>query len=309
MRILYVTTQNPKNQGDLLEISVLHGLREVLGDNCIDYPKKKIMYGDFSESPKDKLHGRGFSLLTTPIKDVSNRDIFNQKFDVVLYGDGHMYGEPSSFPELNTLSNGKSWIIDGHDLYGPKDIIIGNSFNNCFKRELIDAGDFKIFPTGFGIPVERIKEIDFSIKDRLYQKTAPFHSLFEDRDDRGGGFSHHKFSVEEEYYYDLSRAWFGLSCKKGGWDCLRHYEIIAAGAVLLFRDFDKKPKLCSPQDLPAVSYSTKEQLKKIIKTLVVNNKPTEAYLQILQSQRNWLYNHGTTAARAKNIVKVLGNNL
>lgn len=33
------------------------------------------MYHDFSQSPKDQLHGRGFSLLTLPIQDVSNRDI------------------------------------------------------------------------------------------------------------------------------------------------------------------------------------------------------------------------------------------
>ena len=83
MKILFITTQNPTKQGDLLEISLLHGLRNLLGNDCVDYPRKKIMYHDFSDTPKDSLHGRGFSLLTTPIKDIENRDIFNQKFDYI----------------------------------------------------------------------------------------------------------------------------------------------------------------------------------------------------------------------------------
>ena len=44
MRILFITTKNPTKQGDLLEVSLLHGLRKVLGDDCVDYPRKKIMY-------------------------------------------------------------------------------------------------------------------------------------------------------------------------------------------------------------------------------------------------------------------------
>ena len=64
MRLLFVPTINPDCQNDLLEVSILHGLRSILGKDCVDYPRKKIMYHDFSDSPKDSLHGRGFSLLT-----------------------------------------------------------------------------------------------------------------------------------------------------------------------------------------------------------------------------------------------------
>lgn len=310
MRILFITTQNHTKQGDLLEVSLLNGLRNLLGDNCIDYPRKKIMYHDFSDTPKETLHGRGFSLLTNPIPDIENRDIFNQKFDVVIYGDGHMYGETPNINGVNELADGNVWIIDGHDLYGnaPRKIIydgeeiIGTQFTNCFKRELIENDDSTVFPTGFGIPEERIREIDFSIKDQLYQKTAPSDSLFEGSNDMGGGFSHHKFTIEEEYYHDLSRSWFGLTCKKGGWDCLRHYEIIAAGSLLLFRDYDKKPLLCSPQELPCFSYTTKDELYKLMSKLVVDDKPTQEYLDMVGLQRHWLYDVGTTLSRAKNII-------
>jgi len=312
MKLLFITTRNPNKQGDLLEISILHGLRMVLRDDCVDYPRKKIMYHDFSDTPKNTLHGRGFSLLTTPIPDISNRDIFNQKFDVVLYGDGHMYGEEPHQKEFDDLANGNVWILDGHDLYGVAPLkityndeeIIGNQFKKSFKRELI-VKESEVFPTGFGIPKERIKPIDFLSKQQPYQKTAPAAAIFSDIVEMGGGFSHHKFTEEEDYYNDLSSSWFGLTCKKGGWDCLRHYEIIASGTLLLFRDYDQKPKLCSPQELPCFSYRNKEELESLMNTLVVNNKPTDKYINMLDQQREWLYNVATTEARAKQILSVL----
>ena len=317
MRILFITTQNPTKQGDLLEVSLLHGLRTVLGEDCVDYPRKKIMYHDFSDTPKDTLHGRGFSLLTTPIQDIEDRDIFKQKFDCVIYGDGHMYGEVPNIEGVNELADGNVWIIDGNDLYGnaPRmishngEIIIGTQFTNCFKRELVETDDDSVHPTGFGIPEERIREVDFSIKDQLYQKTAPSDSLFEDAIDIGGGFSHHKFTDEEDYYNDLSRSWFGLTCKKGGWDCLRHYEIIASGSLLLFRDYYKKPWMCSPQELPCYFYSSKNQLYNLMSELVINNKPTDKYLLMLEKQREWLYSVGTTSSRANIILNIFKKEL
>ena len=32
---------------------------------------------------------------------------------------------------------------------------------------------------------------------------------------------------ESDYYKDYQRSYFAITCKKGGWDCLRHYEILA----------------------------------------------------------------------------------
>ena len=34
---------------------------------------------------------------------------------------------------------------------------------------------------------------------------------------------------------------FALTSKKGGWDCLRHYEILAAGCIPIFEDLDSCP--------------------------------------------------------------------
>ena len=85
MKVIYVTNTKKDSQCDFQEVSILHGLRDILGDDCIDFPRKKIMYGDFSESPKSELHGWGFSLLTYPIQEVSNREV--DEVDFVLYGE------------------------------------------------------------------------------------------------------------------------------------------------------------------------------------------------------------------------------
>jgi len=39
--------------------------------------------------------------------------------------------------------------------------------------------------------------------------------------------------------------------KRGGWDCLRHYEIAAAGAVPCVRQLEGKPSSCAPHGLQA----------------------------------------------------------
>jgi len=50
-------------------------------------------------------------------------------------------------------------------------------------------------------------------------------------------------SGEEAKYYDMyRRSMFAITQKKGGWDCLRHYEILAAGCIPIFEDLDKCPE-------------------------------------------------------------------
>ena len=125
-------------------------MKKVLGDKIVDYPKKKVIYGDFSEVKKEELHGRGFTLLRTPFIDDINRDVENQKFDAVIYGDGHMYGEKFFIEKYDRLSNNNVWIVDGHDLHGKAlkkskylDVeIISNQFDYSFKVSILYNTDF-----------------------------------------------------------------------------------------------------------------------------------------------------------------------
>jgi hypothetical protein len=49
----------------------------------------------------------------------------------------------------------------------------------------------------------------------------------------GWRFLDQEFSSREEYWRACSRAWLCLSPSGNGWDCFRHYEILAAGSVPL----------------------------------------------------------------------------
>jgi hypothetical protein len=59
-------------------------------------------------------------------------------------------------------------------------------------------------------------------------------------------------------------AFFAFTHKRGGWDCMRHYEILAAGSVPYFADLKKCGKFClallpkallrETLDMPGVSY-------------------------------------------------------
>ena len=119
MKILFITTKSAKYQGDYFELTVLNGLKEILGKNCVDYPRKDIIYHDFSSINKKNLHGQGFSILSKPfIDNVERGNIFKNDYDFIIYGCGHAYGEEVYIEEIDKLSKNTPWILDGHDLYG-----------------------------------------------------------------------------------------------------------------------------------------------------------------------------------------------
>jgi hypothetical protein len=42
------------------------------------------------------------------------------------------------------------------------------------------------------------------------------------------------YHTESSYYEQYNQAYYGITMKKAGWDCLRHYEILASGAIPFF---------------------------------------------------------------------------
>jgi len=46
------------------------------------------------------------------------------------------------------------------------------------------------------------------------------------------------YNTEEEYYKDYQRSYYAITTKKGGWDCMRHYEILANGCIPYFVDLE-----------------------------------------------------------------------
>ncbi len=50
------------------------------------------------------------------------------------------------------------------------------------------------------------------------------------------------FNTEKEYYEEYRKSYFALTKRKGGWDCLRHYEIIANGCIPYFDEIENCPE-------------------------------------------------------------------
>ena len=57
-----------------------------------------------------------------------------------------------------------------------------------------------------------------------------------------GKVSTYIYDTEEQYYNEYKKSYFAITKLKGGWDCMRHYEILANGCVPFFIDIEKCPK-------------------------------------------------------------------
>jgi len=79
-----------------------------------------------------------------------------------------------------------------------------------------------IHPISFGIPEENIVA-SVPPKRKAFGRVIP------------GDYDTY-YETELLYTLDMSRSIFTVTCKKMGWDCLRHLEILAAGSLPLFVD-------------------------------------------------------------------------
>ena len=86
-----------------------------------------------------------------------------------------------------------------------------------------------VYPISFSIPAAKIV-LSIPPKTRLLAHIIP------------GDMRTYIYSNETDYYQGYRESWFALTCKKAGWDCMRHYEIIANGCIPLFLDLDQCPK-------------------------------------------------------------------
>lgn len=91
----------------------------------------------------------------------------------------------------------------------------------------------EIHPIQFGIP-------EGKIVTEIPQKTQDFASLIP------GQLDTYIYETEKTYYQGYQEAYFAVTTKKGGWDCLRHYEILANGCIPYFVDIEE----CDPNTLP-----------------------------------------------------------
>jgi hypothetical protein len=230
MRILYISNgQSP----DYLCDMVFHGLRCELGPEVVDVERVWYMYADeFGPGRHDqsRLYGRGFTVFGLLADDsaVDRTDIpqkiRSKYFDLIIYGSIHRCAR---FLKEVLLHYSPKQIIflDGEDHTQTIPLLLGEGV--YFKRELA-APDVRVHPIQFAIPEERIGTVS--------RQKIKVQAFVDPRDTRT-----YIYKDEPSYYGDYAESLFGVTTKKAGWDCLRHYEIMANRCIPLFLDLDSCP--------------------------------------------------------------------
>lgn len=93
------------------------------------------------------------------------------------------------------------------------------------------TGEGGIWPLPYGVPRQKIAAAVPTRKKHVLADLVP------------GVRETYRFGAgDERQYYDMYRdSYFALTRRRGGWDCLRHYEILAAGCIPIFTDLDECP--------------------------------------------------------------------
>lgn len=227
MKILYITKGDHVDyQNDCLLI----GLKELFGSDVVDFNKQEHNYTSYNESEAKKLYGRGMSVTRVlPDLDVDRTDITNKiknrYFDYIVYGS---IWRCNSYIDkiLEYYPKNQVVAIDGED-----ETNIHKSFELgilYFKRELIFKHD-RLFPISFAMPTNKGLFNKTKIKPFSYITPLNRQTYIYDR--------------EEDYYNDYREARFGVTLKKAGWDCMRHYEILSNGCIPFFLNIEKCPEL------------------------------------------------------------------
>lgn len=234
MKLLYISVADlPDYQSDM----IFHGLRTMYGPDCVDSNEMWYMYSDLKNTywnlraPNNgKSYGNGFTIAGT-LKNINvdrselDYKIKNNFFDKIIYGSVHRC--------LDYLD-----LVLKH--YTKKDIIFidGEDHDNRIQHQLIDKGmyfkrelaynDQNIFPINFCVPSELIVN-DITEKCQDYATIIP------------GNLDTYIFNTQHDYYADYQKSYYGLTFKKGGWDCLRHYEILMNGCIPYFPGLEECP--------------------------------------------------------------------
>ena len=86
----------------------------------------------------------------------------------------------------------------------------------------------RIYPIGFSIHTSKITQ-EIPDKKQLLASLIP-------RD-----ISTYIYKTETDYYNAYKESYFAITQCKAGWDCMRHYEILACGCIPLFPDLEDCP--------------------------------------------------------------------
>ncbi|MEM9531026.1 MAG: hypothetical protein AAGA23_08905 [Pseudomonadota bacterium] len=295
MNILYLT----ESREDYLQDQLLYGLRQLLGSQLVDYPRKTVMYGDASE---DGLYGRGFTLWRL-LDDIDvdrqhiERRVADGAFDRIIFGS--IRRQKTLFWQwlrrglLTGRSRGRFLFLDGQD--GHRTYAAACLFGRYYKREYGRRTLSLVQPVSFSIPARKIR-LTPPEKTQTFARHVQCEEAYQLPEVQARCGRGYLFDREADYYDDLGRSRYGITMKKGGWDCMRHYEIAANYAVPAFYRLGHKSPRCAPHGLEdmvnAVAFDSARELAQKIAHIEREN----AYRELQQNALRWVRAHTCEAA-------------
>ena len=143
-----------------------------------------------------------------------------------------------------------------------------------------------IYPLSYSIPEEKIKLISKN-KINIISPLIP------------GKLDTYIYNTEYDYYKQYEESKYAITTKKNGWDCLRHYEILASNCIPLFPNLDNCPN-------KTLTTLPKNVLIKIYKEK--DNISEEKYNEYIQYLNDYTKKYLTCKSSAKYILKTINFN-
>jgi hypothetical protein len=235
MKILYVTNHMDiarasggfinDYQNDLL----FYGLRELYGDDVVDSTQILSLYKEY----EGKIHPQhlwggmtSFWLIGDNNIDRSNIEekIKDKYYDLIIYG---AIKRCKNYYDLvsKVYPADKIILIDGNDEAELDPLYTKHLY---FKRELQNNHP-NLLPITFAFPTDKLSQPNKN-KTQEYATCIP------------GQPETYIFKEEKPYYEDYQKSYYGVTMKKAGWDCMRHYEILGNYCMPYFIGLEDCPK-------------------------------------------------------------------
>lgn len=235
MKILYVTNylDIAKASGgfinDYQNDLLFYGLRELFGDDVVDSTQIPTLYKE-NEGKIDKKHfwGGMTSFWLIGENNIDRTDI-EQKikdryYDYIIYG-AIKRCKDYWFLVSNYYPSNRIILIDGND---ESELDSSYTKHLYFKRELADTHS-NLLPITFAFPTDKLAQPNKN-KTQDYGTVIP------------GQPETYIFKTEQSYYEDYQKSYYGVTMKKAGWDCMRHYEILGNYCMPYFIGLEDCPK-------------------------------------------------------------------
>lgn len=283
MKVLFV---NDFKAPDYLNDMVYHGLCSLWDVDVYETSYPSYMMKSYPN--KESLYGRGFTIfgkmkhsVNLEIEKTIIEKISSKFYDFVVYGSISRCAYLSDLV-LSCYDKSKIAFLDGEDY---EDIdnpnFVGKGF--YFKRELTR-------------PIPEVMPISFSIPRSCVVSEVPEKEKI--MADIGVTFlKQYSFENETDYHNEYRRSYFGYTSRKAGWDCLRHYEVLANGCVPIFENIENCPETVMTS-LP------KALLIKAKKYFYIEARPEEKiYKEFTRTLIDHTTRNCTTMAEAKKLME------